>query len=87
MLGLLFWIIGALAFAIEITSHHLWPQIAAAMLGAGFILWVFCGAFLISMRGKWPGAPRKVPVPSPETVARFRELQKQQPTAPKEAAK
>jgi len=77
MIGLLVWMLGALVLAIEITSRHLWHEIAAAMLGALFVLWTLCGFFLLSMKGKWPGSQQRAPIPSPETIARFRELQQE----------
>lgn len=78
MIGLLLWILGALVLAIEITSRHLWRELAAAMLGAGFVLWFFGGLMLFSLRGIRPLAQPKPPALSPELRGKIADFAKQQ---------
>lgn len=83
---LLIWLVGAAAMVYEITARHLWNDVLSAMLGAGFILWCFGGAALISMRqGK--RIPQAQPRFTPEQSQRVADIARAAQRQPSEAAK
>jgi len=84
MIGLLVWLIGAVALVYGVTERHLWHEIANAALAAGVFLWCIGGAILLSLPRHKMNAPGVGRTLSREDVARLAELSRQQ--QPKAAA-
>lgn len=87
MIGLLIWLLGAGVMVYELTAHHLWQQLFAAMLGALFILWCGGGAMILHFKAKM-AAPKQAPqIPTPLQRSKLAEIAKAQRAEPSEAAK
>jgi len=81
MIGLLLWLLVAVGFVYELTARAMWHDVLAAMLGAGFVLWVFGGATIFAMRqaGMFEKPKRPViPQPVPPNIAAMASHARQQ---------